>query len=251
MERRQEIKTLIKNDSYIESIEWKVIPSLLFQEKTCSKAHSKELDKIFGYKIPRIEQKLEQKYRNFYKSSDKTNKKGHFAGSEAWIGLHPQVLQTPYSKIYQIFSLLSNFNPKSIVDLGAGYGRVGLVSSMLFPEASFIGLEVIRERCEEANRIYKKFKLKNCEIQHGCLVKKKTLLPQADIYFIYDFGFLDDIYYVLNNVLSIKRNTQFFVVAIGSRINSIIGKGNFIDTRCEIIASKEGFSIFSVRTNYK
>ena len=179
---------------------------------------------------------------------DKTNRKEHFGESETWIGLHPQILQTPYKDICTALTFLAQFSPSTIVDLGAGYGRVGLVSAMLLPGSKFVGLEIIKERCNEANRVFEHFGLTNCIVENKCLMDKLLEIPKADVFFIYDFGFIEDIYHVLSKVFAANRQRHFFIVAVGTRINSLIGKGSFIDTRCSLSLSDHRFNIFSVST---
>ncbi len=71
-----------------------------------SRIHAKRLDRILGYSIPKIEVKLLQKYRAYYKGNDKTSRKTHYEGTQTWIGLHPQVLQTPYNELYEALKKL-------------------------------------------------------------------------------------------------------------------------------------------------
>lgn len=98
--------------------------------------HVKTVDKLLGYKIPKVEVKLLQRYRAYDRDNDDSNRKHHYKGNQTWIGLHPQALQ------------------KSYCDIGAGYGRVGLVLSLLFPEAKFIGYEIVKQRQLEGSRFF-------------------------------------------------------------------------------------------------
>jgi tRNA G46 methylase TrmB len=185
------------------------------------RVHAKELDRRLGYKIPRIEVKLQQKYRAYDTFNDQSNRKQHFTGGQTWIGLHPQVLQTPYNDIFEALDHLSVYEIDSIVDIGAAYGRVGLVASVVFPEASFKGYELVKKRQVEGNRIYRKYGLENCNILHKNVLEDDFVIPDAQIYFIYDFSEWEDIYDILNVLSKRVEDYDFFLVFHGDRIESI------------------------------
>lgn len=183
---------------------------------------SKAIDKYFGFHISKIEQKLLKKYRAYYKTSDQSNRKQHFGESETWIGLHPQVLLTPYAEIYEFLNLLKKYNPKKIVDFGAAYGRVGIVMNSIYQDATFTGYEIIQQRVDEANRIFEKLNFKNCEMIKENILDENFNLPDADIYFIYDFSNPIDISRLLNKLSDIIFKKRFFIVAKGEGIKSLI-----------------------------
>jgi len=184
--------------------------------------HSKELDKILGFKIPKIEQGLLKKYRPYYKCSDDTNRKKHLAGTQTWIGLHPQVLQTPYSEISHFLSLLKKYELKTVVDLGAGYGRVGIVMNAIFPQASFIGFEILDVRLEEATRIFNRLELSNCEMRSQNILDESFQIPKADLYFIYDFSDPQDLKVILDKLSKKFFTERFFIIAKGEGVRSLI-----------------------------
>ena len=223
------------------------MPDLFFAGNQCPWKRSKELDKYFGYKISRIEQKLTKKYRAFNKPVDNSNRKKHFSGSQVWIGLHPQTLQTPYSDVYWALCQLQSYKPNSLVDLGAGYGRVGLVSSMVNPAVSFIGIEILRERCAEASRIFTKYGLANCKMINRSLVDPDFEIPQADVYFIYDFSHIDEISYALEKICTHNESKSFFfVVASGEQVSFLIGKGVSFGRKWQVIGSRRDIHMFCV-----
>lgn len=182
--------------------------------------HAKNLDKKLGFKIPKIEVKLLQKFRAYDQPNDISSKKQHFNGSEAWIGLHPQALQTPYCDIYEALSVL-NFDIDHIVDIGAGYGRVGIVSSLLYPDAKFTGYEIVKQRQVEGNRIFKKLGISNAYIELENVLQEEFELPEANVYFIYDFSQEEDINKVLKE-LSLKTYKKFFLITKGDRVDYLM-----------------------------
>lgn len=191
--------------------------------------HSRKLDKILGYKVSKIESKLLQKYRSYDQSNDDSNKKQHYKGTQTWIGLHPQALQTPYSEIYQVLNVLKDSNIEHVVDIGAGYGRVGIVLSVIFPKANFTGFEIVKKRQLEGNRIFKKHGALNSRIELSNVLDLNFKIPDADIYFIYDFSDLDDVNQILNELRQKAINKTFFLITRGERVDYLM-KNKFNNT---------------------
>lgn len=206
---------------------------------------SRNLDKDLGFKISKIERKLLTKYRAFNKNIDDSNKKKHFAGTETWIGLHPQVLQTPYSEITHFFSYLRNQEISSVVDFGAGYGRIGIVLSALYPKARFIGFEIVKERCDEGSRVFKTLGLDNCKIQNINILEEDFIVPKADIYFIYDFSDPHDLRIILKKLSSKLYKEPFYLVAKGEGIRSLIQLKYPEFWNCNGAVHEENWSLYS------
>jgi 16S rRNA G527 N7-methylase RsmG len=185
--------------------------------------YSQELDKLLGFKINKIEQRLLRKYKAYDKSVDDNNRKKHYEGTETWIGLSPRALQTPYSEIHHFLScFMKNYHPSTVVDLGAGYGRVGIVMNALYPKAKFIGYEILEARLREAQRVFEKLELNNCEMRLQNLLDFNFEIPQADIYFIYDFSQSFDLRLILDKFTQKLEGDQFFLIAKGERVRNLI-----------------------------
>ena len=153
-------------------------PQLFVSEpKIHAKVHSKSIDKILGFEISRIEQSLLKKYQAYFKVTDQKNKKQHFQGTQTWIGIHPQTLQTPYEDIFKALSFFKRIQVQNVIDIGAAYGRVGLITKCILPNANFIGLEILKSRVDEGNRIFKKLKLENCKLVAANVLEHNFELP--------------------------------------------------------------------------
>lgn len=186
--------------------------------------HAKLLDKKFGFKIPKIEEKLNQKYRAYDRENDTSNRKQHYQGTQTWIGLHPQVLQTPYNNILACLSKLKDISVNTIVDIGAGYGRVGLVMNSVFPESTFIGYEIINKREREGNRIFEKLGMDNCEIRNQNVLEDGFDIPDAEVYFIYDFSEKEDLCQILDKLVKKAKKKKFYLITHGDRIDFLLEK---------------------------
>ncbi len=186
------------------------------------RVHAKILDKELGYRISKIEEKLLKKYSAYDKPVDASSKKQHYEGPETWIGLHPQILQTPYCDIYKALALLIDFDIRHVVDIGACYGRIGLVLNTIMPNAQFTGYEIIKQRQIEANRIYSKLNLKNSIVELKNVLNDSFEIPAADIYFIYDFSEREDINIMLRKLNETMRGRDFFLITKGDRIDYLM-----------------------------
>lgn len=200
----KEIQT--SNPSYMNCIE-------------SAKSLSHEIDMSFGFKIAEIEADLLQKYR---KISNKEDKDKEFSSSETWVGLHPDTLQTTYPELIKVFHYLKSRDINKIVDLGAAYGRLGLVGAALRPSASFLGFEVIAERSLEGQRIFTKLGLTAHELRNQNILDDSFILPSADLYLIYDFSSPEDIRKILNKLSEKLFKEPFFIVARGEGVRSLI-----------------------------
>ncbi len=195
-------------------------------EKRHPRLHAKAVDKLLGYKISKIEVKLLQKYRAYDRDDDASNRKQHYKGTQTWIGLHPQALQTPYCDIYDALKKLDDAQIDHVVDIGAGYGRVGLVLSVLRPEAKFTGYEIVRPRQVEGNRVFSKLGLHNSEIELRNVLESDFQLPEADVYFIYDFSEREDLFLILEQLSRKVLNKKFYLIMRGDRVDHLM-KHNF------------------------
>jgi 16S rRNA G527 N7-methylase RsmG len=170
--------------------------------------HSQNLDLMLGFQIEEIEKDLVSNQSQNY--------------NETWIGLEAQILQTPYGEIFEFLNHFKHNPPTTVVDFGAGYGRVGLVLHSLYPNAQFIGYEVIKQRAKEANRIYQKYNFKNAQVLTQDILSDNFQIPTADIYFIYDFSDPRNIKQILKKLSSHLNENHFAIIARGQGIRSLI-----------------------------
>lgn len=132
-----------------------------------------------------------------------------------WAGLDPQALQTPYPEIRMMLSLLDLQNEQTVIDLGAGYGRMGLVLAQFYPKVNFIGYEISMERVQEGNRFFSD--LENIKLIHADISRTDFSIPAVDVYFIYDFGDLESIIRVIDQLKKISMKRAIRVIGRGRR----------------------------------
>lgn len=204
----------------------KLTPSLFSSETstyTDLQEHSRELDKKFGFNVERIESELISKAKEIQPDGDKSSwGKAMHEGNQTWVGLNPDQLQTTYGEFHEICVLFDFQDIKKIIDLGAGYGRLGLVCSAFSREIEFEGYEFVQERVEEGNRVLKEQGLENCVLLQQDLSDEGFSPPVADIYFIYDFGRIEQIDSILHKIKELAYGRKVSVVARGRGTQSII-----------------------------
>jgi precorrin-6B methylase 2 len=139
-----------------------------------------------------------------------------------WEHLSVQAMQTPYVEIRGILNLLNPRAGESLVDLGAAYGRMGLVMAKHFPDTEFFGFEIEVARVQEAQRVMKLHNIDYSKMIAADLCGENFNLPLADYYFIFDYGHERDVRRTLNDLKHIARSRAIQVVARGRLSRALI-----------------------------
>jgi hypothetical protein len=208
---------------------------------------SEEVDKHFGYEVDRIERDLFLSAKNLRPDGNLTNLSHVLhGGNQTWVGLEPQVILTPYDELLLICQHLSPKAGQTMVDLGAGYGRLGLVLHKICPGVKFIGHELVSERVVEGNRIFDR---ENCEAARlftTDLTNDEFILPEADFYFIYDYGKVEHIRKTMKQieVMADKRNIKVIARGLGTR--SIIDHEHPWLSQVYPVIREKNFAIYSM-----
>lgn len=210
----QELKKLIRCENFFISPK---ANSLIQSE------HSSIVDKILRFRIQYIEEMLIEEARGFNldASFEKLGADVHH-GAQTWVGLNPHTLQTPYSECLKILQLLNLKPYQQIIDLGAAYGRMGIIVGGLYIKNSFTGLEYVKARADEGNRVYNELGIINSKLVHQNLYDPRFELPEADIYFIYDFGQIHHIEHTLNQLKCIAKRRPIKIIVRGEFTRKII-----------------------------
>ena len=126
-------------------------------------------------------------------------------------------VQSGYSTILLALNPLNAENGCKIIDLGSGYGRVGLVCALLRPDIDFTGYEFVPHRVEISNNACDSLGLQenlNFEVQDLSLESFKV--PKADIYYLYDPFTKETYSYVLNQIVEMSKCMKVTVVTKGN-----------------------------------
>lgn len=207
---------------------------------------SNDLDHYYGFRINEIED-------NLLNSALKLRPDGSMSnfgevlhhGHQTWVGLDPQVLNTPYRELAELILTLMPGAGEHFVDLGAGYGRMGLVLKELCPETSFTGFEIVRERVAEGNRVLSKNSCHKARLLQQDLTSEEFIIPEADYYFLYDYGKVSHIRHSLKQIEAKVELRSFKVIARGKGSRSIIEYEHPWLSQVKPVEHFENFSIYS------
>lgn len=187
--------------------------------------HSDYVDHILGFKLQEVERRLVMKAQGLDPDgSHESWGPSMHNGVQTWVGLDLQTLQTPYSEILRILQLIKLKPQQHVIDLGAAYGRMGVVVGGVFGKSQFTGYEYVKERVDEGNRVYRDLTLRNCQLHAVDLFAKDFRLPEADVYFIYDYGHVEHIDHTLKQIAYVAKKRPIKIVARGKFTKQIIAQ---------------------------
>ncbi len=126
-------------------------------------------------------------------------------------------VQSGYSTILTALRYLKPTQGSRIIDLGSGYGRVGLVIGLLRPDIDFTGYEYVPHRVDIANAAAKSFHLEShVHFLAQDLAQKNFQIPEADIYYMYDPFSKETYEYVLAQLLTISKKRKISIATKGN-----------------------------------
>ncbi len=212
-----------------------------------ARAHAEALDQQLGLQVEKIEAQLLERARlKMPDGSHKTWGQGLHDGNQTWVGLSHQTLQTPYNELRVLCEYLKPAPGSTMVDLGAGYGRLGLVLSVLFPEVNFLGLEYVGERVKEGQRVLSENGCHLSQLIEEDLTSVEFHLPQAEYYFLYDYGTLAHIRHTLEQLEEMAKSKKFKVIARGKGSRSLIQNEHPWLSQVHSPQHEEHYSIYSM-----
>lgn len=168
-----------------------------------AKLHAAQVDQWLGLKSTDAEKEI-------FKNPDYKN-----INAEYWMGLDVQTIMTPYCEIRWMLSQLPLQSEERVIDLGAGYGRMGHVIGRHYPQVYFSGFESVKERFLEAKKSLEKFSYSLVQMHNVDIAAKDFTPPKAEYYFIYDFGHRTAIEKILQDLKLIAREQKICVIGRG------------------------------------
>jgi SAM-dependent methyltransferase len=126
-------------------------------------------------------------------------------------------VQSGYSTILLALESIDAEKGSKIIDLGSGYGRVGLVCSLLRPDIDFIGYEFVPHRVDISNKACDSLELNESlvfKVQDLSLPEFK--IPDADVYYLYDPFTKETYQYVLKQIVEVSKRRKVVIVTKGN-----------------------------------
>lgn len=166
-------------------------------------------------------------------------------GQRLWVGLPVQTLLTPYLEIRTMLEDLAPAPGTTLVDLGAGYGRIGFVLTRHFPEVEFIGYEFVKERVEEGARALARFGVQRAQLLQADLFARDFSLPGARYFFLYDYGSREAIERTLESMKRVAQGRSVTVVGRGRLTRDLIERGHPWLSQVNPSRHRGNYSIYS------
>ena len=181
------------------------------------KSHAETVDTWLGLQTEVVEQNIRNRVGEISFSSAARTK-------EIWLGKSVQTFSTPYTELRSILEDLQPIDDETVIDLGAGYGRLAHVMNRHVPRAKFLGYELVEERQLEGQRIFDETELKNAKLVLGDVCETDFTEISARTFFIYDFGSREDVEHVLEKLKTLAKDKALKIIARGGRSRDAIEK---------------------------
>lgn len=126
-------------------------------------------------------------------------------------------VQSGYSTVLLAIAGVELHSGDCWIDLGSGYGRVGLILGMLRPDVKFLGYEYVEHRVRMANQLSEKWGQQGHTFFHTQdLAEPDFQIPPAQVYYLYD-PFSEATYLaVLAQLLKISRDQKIVIITKGN-----------------------------------
>ncbi len=172
-----------------------------------SKRHAASVDEWLGLEVAATEARLG---------------KGPADSQERWLGRHSSIFLTPYVELRAWLEELKPGAGETVVDLGAGYGRLGFVMARHYSSTAFVGFELVRERVAAGSRALQRFGASNARLLEANIADPAWSPPAAEIYFIYDYGTKTAIAKTLADLRELSKKRGVRVVGRGRAVRDQI-----------------------------
>lgn len=125
-------------------------------------------------------------------------------------------VQSSYNTIIMALNFLRLPQNARLTDLGSGYGRVGLVITLLRPDIKFIGYEFVSNRVDLANSAVKKLGIEKQLFYHQDLSSPEFKIPDAEVYYLFD-PFTQETYtHVIAQLNQVAAQRKIMIVTKGN-----------------------------------
>jgi hypothetical protein len=126
-------------------------------------------------------------------------------------------VQSGYSTILLALHHLDLQAGSKVIDLGSGFGKVGLVCSLLYPDVEFIGYEYVSHRVDVSNEASQFLGLEqNLQFVTQDLSLPSFQLPVADVYYLYDPFTKETYQTILEQIVDVSQTQPVTVVTKGN-----------------------------------
>lgn len=126
-------------------------------------------------------------------------------------------VQSSYSTLLTALREIQPRQGARIVDLGSGYGRVGLVVGLLRPDMEFVGYEYVPHRVQISNDSCARFGVQeHVHFYTQDLSEQSFRIPDAEIYYMFDPFTRETYLHVLAQLVEVSRRQRIVIVTKGN-----------------------------------
>lgn len=156
-------------------------------------------------------------------------------GQRLWVGLPVQTMLTPYTELRAMLARVAPAPGQTVVDLGAGYGRMGFVIARHFRHVRFTGYEFAGARVEHGAAALRRFvggpgptlsPPEDITLAEADLASPEFAPEEADFYFIYDYGTREAIEKTLQDLRGIAARRPITVIGRGRATRDAIERSH-------------------------
>lgn len=229
----QGIKSASEKAQLIEEISLKTAVSLKpSEQKTFASTSLELMTRLFLFEAMLIQEKKNQGLNlglSLYRSFDGLDAvfdldynadhemKTDLAGTERLYEGAGVGVQSSYSTILAAIHNLKPIKGAKLIDLGSGYGRIGLVVGLMRSDIDFIGYEFVAHRVKIAQTSSQRLDLdKHVHFLTQDLSDKNFRIPEADIYYMYDPFSVETYSHVLSQLVEIGRRRKITIATKGN-----------------------------------
>lgn len=187
----------------------------LFRLESQLQSEKKRLDLHLGLSMYRTFDRMDELFNLNYRADE--GMKQDLENSERLYEGAGVGVQSGYSTVLTALEKLQPSAGSRFIDLGSGYGRVGLVVGLMRPDLNFIGYEFVQHRVDIANTSTQNLGLEDrVHFVTQDLSHRDFQIPEAEIYYMYD-PFSEDTYgHVLSQLIEISRTRAITIVTKGN-----------------------------------
>lgn len=196
-------------------------------------------DRALGFRVEEVEDALRREARGNPRAT----------AEQTWLDLPIASLQTPYAELNEAIDLAGIGPEARWCDLGAAYGRLGALLSLRSPGADFLGFEIAEARVREGNRVFAAHGWSpRARLECQDLAAPGFVLPDYDVFFIYDFGHRPSIEQTLRKIQEQARSRVISVIGRGFLTRTLIEREHPWLSQVAAPIHRKNFSIYRTRS---
>lgn len=118
-----------------------------------------------------------------------------------------------YAVIRDLYHALAPRRKDIILELGSGYGRIGIYGGVLFGQR-VVGIEIVPQRVQEAMRVRNALRLNTVSFLQGDILR--AAWPEASIYLLLNTDFPSTMPTLIDRLYQLSRSRSLLIASLSS-----------------------------------